>query len=163
MYPTVYQCFRTEFIYSGSESNRIRIQHFRLNTSQDPGIWRPKVGKYLQLKTKIKYFLIKISIYLSLCLLKGRPSYRRSLQSFLLSWNRIPDPIRIRNTCVNCWWFDYVKNACSNKKIGSTWNYFFCFPSLGLGPLTQLNTQRNPIETLLTVLNWLVMFFCYCF
>jgi hypothetical protein len=37
------------------------------------------LGKNLQVK-KINIFLMKIAIYLSLCLHKGRPNYRRSLQ-----------------------------------------------------------------------------------
>ncbi len=45
----------------------------------NPGFWWPKLEKNLQLK-KIGYFFIKIEIWLSLDLHKGRTSYRRSLQ-----------------------------------------------------------------------------------
>ncbi len=55
----------------------IRIQHFRLNTVSDPGFWWPKFIKFTGENKKI---WSKITIYLSLGLHKGRPSYRRTLQ-----------------------------------------------------------------------------------
>ncbi len=58
---------------------RIRIQHFRLNIDPDLGFYDQKLEKKLQLK-KLNIFLIKIAIYLSPGLHKGRPSYRWSLQ-----------------------------------------------------------------------------------
>ncbi len=92
---------------------RIRIQHFRLNTDPDPdpSFWWPEIEKNLQLKKKNIFFLSKTTIYLSLGLHKGRPSYKRSLQlkrehptlqnlkflkNFLLLWVivalLVPDP-----------------------------------------------------------------------
>jgi hypothetical protein len=64
---------------------RIRIQNFRLNTDPDPdpiririqGFLFPKIEKNLELK---KNFFSKTTIYLSLGLYEGRPSYKRSLQ-----------------------------------------------------------------------------------
>jgi hypothetical protein len=53
---------------------------FFLIADPDPGFWWPKIGKNLQQDIFIYFFLIKIAIYLSLSLPKGRPSYRRSLQ-----------------------------------------------------------------------------------
>ncbi len=52
---------------------------FQVNpdTDPDPGFWWPKIKK----KKYSWNFLSKIAIYLSLCLHKGHPSYRRSLQT----------------------------------------------------------------------------------
>jgi hypothetical protein len=50
----------------------IRIQNFRLNTDPDPGFDDQKLKKIPAKKN---------TIYLSLGLQKGRPSYRRSLSS----------------------------------------------------------------------------------
>ncbi len=61
---------------------RIRIQHFRLNTHPDPdpgGLITKNWRKKLQ-KKNIYFFGSKTIIYLSIGLLKGRPSYKRSLQ-----------------------------------------------------------------------------------
>jgi hypothetical protein len=63
----------------------IRIQHFRLTFDPDPdpilfqGFNNQKLKKNLQLKKK-HFFGSKTTIYLSLGLFKGRPSYRRGLQ-----------------------------------------------------------------------------------
>ncbi len=66
----------------------MRIQHFRLNTDPVPDLMRiqgfdnPKLDKiYICKKMFYIFFLLKIEIYLSLGLRKGRPSYRRSLHS----------------------------------------------------------------------------------
>ncbi len=62
---------------------RIRIQHFRLNTNPDPGFWWPIIEKKIYGQKFLSYFFwSKIAIYLSLGLHKGRPCYRRSIQSF---------------------------------------------------------------------------------
>ncbi len=55
-------------------------QPFQIN--QDPGFWWPKIKKKkIQLKLFLNLiFWSKIAIYLFLCLHKGRPNYRRSLQ-----------------------------------------------------------------------------------
>ena len=64
---------------------RIRIQHFfylRIRIwilGPDPGFDDLKLKKFKAGNFNF-YFLIKIAIYLSLGLYKGRPSYRRSLQ-----------------------------------------------------------------------------------
>ncbi len=58
---------------------RIRIQHFRLNTDPDPD----PVFFYDQKFKKIyswNFFSSKTTIYLSLGLHEGRPSYKRRLQ-----------------------------------------------------------------------------------
>jgi hypothetical protein len=56
---------------------RIRIQHFRLKTDLDD----QKLEKiYSWKKNKKTIWDIKTTIYLSLSLHKGHPSYRRSLQ-----------------------------------------------------------------------------------
>jgi len=59
----------------------ISIQDFRLNSDPDPnpGFWWPKIEKIYSWKKREK-FGSKTTIYLSLGLHKGRPSYRRSLQ-----------------------------------------------------------------------------------
>ncbi len=92
---------------------RIRIQHFRLNTDPDPGVWWPKVSKKITYGKKLNFSGSKTTIYLSLGLHKGRPSYKRSLhlsKFFSTLWvifallnpdpdplTRLnPDPIRIR-------------------------------------------------------------------
>ncbi len=108
---------------------RIRIQHFRPNADPDPDpiririqsgsrVLMTKSWKKVTAEKKFNFFLSKTTIYLSLGLHKGRPSYRRSLQlskeniqhfktcnfwiffyfcgSFLPSWIRIQ--IRIPNT-----------------------------------------------------------------
>jgi hypothetical protein len=62
--------------------NRIRIQHFRLNSDSDPGLWLSKIGKKIPAEKKCNFFKIK-NCYLPTVFLrlhKGRPSYRRSLQ-----------------------------------------------------------------------------------
>ncbi len=64
---------------------RIRIQHFRLNTDPDrdpirsPGFDDKKSGKIYSWKKRKILFGSKTTIYLSLGLYKGRPSFRRSL------------------------------------------------------------------------------------
>ncbi len=63
------QGFGSVFICYGSGS--------RLNTDPDPGFLLPKIRKNSQLKKKVIFFW---SIYLSLGLHKGRPSYKRRLQ-----------------------------------------------------------------------------------
>jgi hypothetical protein len=61
---------------------RIRIQHFRLNTDPDPIRIQvfddQKLIKFAA--EKRLFFISKTTIYLSLGLHKGFPSYRRSLQ-----------------------------------------------------------------------------------
>ncbi len=98
----------------------IRIHRFRLNTDPDPVFLMTKNWKNVQLKIFLIFFWSKITIFLSIGLHKGRPSYRRNLQpskeniqhfktlssstffyfceSFLSSWIRIhwPDWIWIR-------------------------------------------------------------------
>ncbi len=62
---------------------RIRIQHFRMDTNQDPDPIRIQGFKDQRLKKKLKlkfFFFSKNAIYLSLGLHKVCPSYRRSLQ-----------------------------------------------------------------------------------
>jgi hypothetical protein len=67
---------------------RIRIQHFsncgsgfRIRIPDpDPGFYDQKLIKKLLLKKKFNFFGSKTTIYLSLGLHKGCPSYRRSLQ-----------------------------------------------------------------------------------
>ncbi len=54
----------------------IRIQHFRLIPIRIQGFWWPKIEKNLVEKN----FFIKTTIFLSLGLHKGRPSYKRILQ-----------------------------------------------------------------------------------
>ncbi len=88
---------------------RIRIQHFRLNTNPDPdpGFWRPKIEKNGSRKIFFRIYLSKTAIYLSICLHKGRPSYRehqefqnmKFLNFFLFLWVifALLDPIRIPN------------------------------------------------------------------
>ncbi len=102
---------------------RIRIQNFRLNTDPDPGFWWPKNCTKFTAEIFFYFFGSKTTIYLSLGLHKGRPSYRRSLQLSkenihhckheifkfflllrvifaLLTWLN-PDPIRIRTRIRN--------------------------------------------------------------
>ncbi len=53
----------------------IRIQHFRLNTDPDPGLWWPKLEKiYCWKKNKIVFGSKTARLH------KGFPSYRRSFQ-----------------------------------------------------------------------------------
>ncbi len=59
-------------------------QYFMLNTHPDTGFWWSKIGKNLQLKIFFYLLLSKTTIYLSLGIHKGRPSYRRSLQASAL-------------------------------------------------------------------------------
>jgi hypothetical protein len=67
---SAFQCFR------------IRIQHFGVNIDPDPiriqGFNAQKNLTNLQLEKK--FIELKTTIYLSLGLYRGRPSYRRSLQ-----------------------------------------------------------------------------------
>jgi hypothetical protein len=47
----------------------------------DPGFWWPKLKKKIQLEKNLSFLKKKIAIYLLILgLLKGGPSYRRSLQ-----------------------------------------------------------------------------------
>jgi len=89
------------------------LAEYRSGSNPDPGFWWPKIKK--------KIYSSKTTIYLSLRLHKGRPSYRRSLQlskkniQHFKTWNFIffstfaghfalldtltwlnPDPVRIR-------------------------------------------------------------------
>jgi hypothetical protein len=82
---------------------RIRIQHFRLNTDPDPDLIRIQSGsrvlmtktwkKFIAGKIFLIFFKSKTTIYISLGLHKGFPSYRRSLQpskeniQHLKTWN----------------------------------------------------------------------------
>jgi hypothetical protein len=63
---------------------RIRIHYFRLNADPDPiriqGLMKKNFTKFKAENFYI-FFWSKIAIYLSIGLHKGRPSYRRSLQS----------------------------------------------------------------------------------
>ncbi len=109
---------------------RDRIKHFRLNTDPDPGFWWSKIKKFLSW-TKLAFFGSKTTVYLSLGLHKGRPSYRRSLQPskeniqyfktwnfliiFLFLWTFLPSWIRIR---IRTHWPDWIR---INKQ-----NQFFC-------------------------------------
>ncbi len=111
---------------------RIRIQHFRLKTDSDPGLWWPKLVKNYSWK-KIKFFLDqKLQFtFLSQGLHKGRPSYKRILHlskediQHLKTWNFLifflllwvifalldPDPLTwlnpdlIRTRILNPSWF----------------------------------------------------------
>jgi hypothetical protein len=78
---TIKQCFESGFIEC-TLHNRIRIQHFRLNTNPDPiriqGYDDQKLGKIYS--WNFFYYIFLIKSYLSLGLHKGHPSYRRSLQ-----------------------------------------------------------------------------------
>jgi hypothetical protein len=98
---------------------RIRIQHFRLNTDPDPiriqGFDKQKVEKFYSWnwKEKIWDFWLKIAIYWSLGLHKGRPFFY-FCGPFLTSWMRIripnsdplnwlnPDLVRIRIRSTDC-------------------------------------------------------------
>ncbi len=83
---------------------RIRIQHFKLNSDPDPGVFDDKNREKKKIQLQKTFFLSKTTIYLSLSLHKGRPSYNRCLQlskeniqhfktyfcgSFFPSWIRI--------------------------------------------------------------------------
>jgi hypothetical protein len=92
-----------------------RIQHFRLNTNPDPGIYDQKFKKVYSWK-KCCYFFIKIC---NLLLYKGRPSYFfYFLGSFSPSWIRIhwPDPKycrEISNTVRYCTVFlKFARKRC---------------------------------------------------
>ncbi len=59
------------------------IQHFkwiRLRVRIQGFVWLTKLKKIFNLNFLLFFFWSKIAIYFSLCLHKGRPSYRRSLQ-----------------------------------------------------------------------------------
>ncbi len=76
--------FRISDPYSfDTDPVRIRIRHFRLNTDPDPDPIRVQGfddQKLKKINSWKKKFGSKTTIYLSLDLHKGRPSYRRSLQ-----------------------------------------------------------------------------------
>ncbi len=63
------------FIWYGSGSSIFGWIPIRIQL-----VWWPKIGKNVQLKKKLYFFGSKTTIYLSLGLHKGRPSYIRSLQ-----------------------------------------------------------------------------------
>jgi hypothetical protein len=65
------------------------MQHFRLNTDPDPIRIRGSDDHELEKFTaKIFFFISKTTIYLSLGLQKGRPSYSRSPQKRLSSTSK---------------------------------------------------------------------------
>jgi hypothetical protein len=61
---------------SGSDPSSIQEKP---DTDVDPGFDDQKLKKKMQLKYFF-VFLLKIALYLTLSLLKGRPSYRRSVK-----------------------------------------------------------------------------------
>jgi hypothetical protein len=86
---------------------RIRIPHFKLKTDPDPERIRSQDFDDQKLKKKFKAekkIWIKTTIFLSLGLYKGRPSYRRSLQ---------PSKVKIEHPALQNMIFFFVGQFCT--------------------------------------------------
>ncbi len=87
------QCFGSGFIEFGSGSSILGRIPIRIRMLFLSRVFFINKWKHLQLKTNFDMLLIKNCYNWSLCLLKRRPSYRRSLQSskenieHFITWN----------------------------------------------------------------------------
>ncbi len=83
--PRLLRYLYTYVLYSVADPDQLNPEPdpaIQVNRDSDPRLWWPKMLKKIQLELLYEiFFWLKIAIYLSLGLHKGRPSYKRGFQS----------------------------------------------------------------------------------